>query len=179
MPKTLVLCSSPAGHTAALADAIVEGARSVRFAEVDVRCLEHAEAGSDPALAAKYRPLESVDALAGYDAIVLGAPADGAGVPAALARLLDAAGALRARGALVDVVGSAFTAAADDGHETALWSILASLGTLGMILVPPAATGGEGALAAAREQGRRVATVAGWVRHAKGHEHGHSHSHAH
>ena len=160
MPKTLVVVPSRTGHLAALADAFVEGARSVRFAEVDVRRLDETDVGAE--------------GVAGYDAIALGAPADDEAVPAALARLLDGAGAL------VDVVGSAF---APSGRDSALWPLLASMGTRGMILVTPTAAGGETiddvALAAAREQGRRVATVAGWVRHAKGHEQGHSHSHGH
>ncbi len=37
MPKILVLFHSRTGNTAALADAIAQGAKSVRFAEVDVR----------------------------------------------------------------------------------------------------------------------------------------------
>ena len=163
MPKTLVLVPSRTGRMAALADAIVEGARSVRFAEVDVRRLDEPGAVT----------------LAGYDAIVLAAPAEADDASGALTGLLDQAGTL------LDVVGSAFAAPPPDGRATALWSLLASMGTRGMILVTPGtapsvdpgATSDDAALAAAREQGRRVATVAGWVRHAKGHEHGHSHSH--
>ena len=40
MPKVLVLFYSRTGNTAALADAIVEGAKSVRFSEVDVRRID-------------------------------------------------------------------------------------------------------------------------------------------
>ena len=40
MPKILVLFYSRTGNTAALADAITEGANSVRFAEVDARRLD-------------------------------------------------------------------------------------------------------------------------------------------
>jgi multimeric flavodoxin WrbA len=167
MPKTLVVVPSRTGRLAALADAFVEGARSVRFAEVDVRRLDETDVGAE--------------GVAGYDAIALGAPVDDEAVPDALARLLDEAGAL------VDVVGSAFAPPSPTGRDTALWALLASMGARGMILVtpgaPPAAAGAgtpdEAALAAAREQGRRVATVAGWVRHARGHEHGHSHAHGH
>ena len=161
MPKTLVVVTSRTGRLAALADAIVEGARSVRFAEVDVRRLDETDVGAE--------------GLAGYDAIVLGAPADDEAMPEALAGLLDEAGTL------VDVVGSAFAPRPSSGRDAGLWSLLASMGARGMILVTPSASGGaapdddDATLAAAREQGRRVAIVAGWVRHAKGHEHGHSH----
>ena len=47
MPKVLVLFYSRTGHTAALADAIVDGARSVRFAEVDVRRIDDLSPASD------------------------------------------------------------------------------------------------------------------------------------
>src|SRR5687767_14425222 len=40
MPKVLVLFYSRTGNTARLADAIVEGARSVKFTEVDVRRID-------------------------------------------------------------------------------------------------------------------------------------------
>ena len=40
MPKVLVLFHSRSGTTARLADAIAEGARSVRFTEVEVRRVE-------------------------------------------------------------------------------------------------------------------------------------------
>jgi len=83
--------------------------------------------------------------------------------------------------------------------ETTLWSIMTTMANLGLILCPPgysdgvmfsggspygatAVTGGgtpgEADLAAARHQGKRVATVTGWVHHAKGHQ-AHSHSHSH
>ena len=40
MPKLLVLFYSRTGNTAAIADAVAEGAKSVRFAEVDVRRID-------------------------------------------------------------------------------------------------------------------------------------------
>ena len=207
MPKTLVLFYSQGGHTAALADAIVEGARSVRFAEVDVRRLDdvapahevEADAewsASRAALAARYRTLEGVERLADYDAIVLGGPTQRGAVAAPVAQLLDQAAAALAPAALLDRVGSAFTSTqtSEGEPERTLWSIMAPMARLGMILVSPApggpaptggtpdgpasTTGGapsEADLAAARRQGQRVATVADWVRHAKGHAHGHGH----
>ena len=216
MPKVLVLFHSRTGTTAALADAVAEGARSVRFTEVDVRRLDDLapdDAAAPPEaqasrerLRAQYRTLGDVGEVADYDAVVLGGPAHGGVVAAELARFLDRLGALRERGALVDVVGAAFTSgeAAHGGHALALMSIMTPMCSLGMILAPPghtdpvmlaggspwgatAATGGatpdEADLAAARHQGARVAKIAGWVRHAKGHEagpgHSHSHSHGH
>ena len=212
MPKVLVLFYSRTGNTARLADALVEGARSVKFTEVDVRRIDDLAspqaiervpgwAGSRESLAQRYRTFEGVDHLEQYDAIVLGAPTLHGAMAAELKHIVDQTGHLRDRGALVDKVGSAFTALSTGhaGHETALWSIMATMATLGMILCPPgyadavtfaggspygatALTGvpGEAELAAARHQGKRVATVTGWVHHAKGHAaHPHSHEHAH
>ena len=216
MPKVLVLFHSRTGNTARLADALAEGARSVKFTEVDVRRIEdRTPAGSTTAepgtaqgeqgatLLQRYRTFEGVDHLEQYDAIVLGAPTRYGVMAAELKRVIDETGALWRRGALVDKVGSAFTSVATGhgGHETTLWSIMTTMASLGMILCPPgysdpvmfdggspygatAVTAGgpptDADLAAARYQGKRVATVTAWVHHAKGHAaHPHSHSHPH
>ena len=216
MPKVLVLFYSRTGNTAQLADAVAEGARSVRFTEVEVRRIDDLApsgtiaqvpgwAESRESLAGRYAMFEGVDTLEQYDALVLGAPTRYGVMAAELKNVIDQTGPLWNRGALVDKVGSAFTSVstAHGGHETTLWSIMTTMANLGLILVPPgysdavmfsggspygatATTGGgppAGAdLAAARHQGKRVATVAGWVHHAKGHEahaHAHSHSHSH
>ena len=205
MPKVLVLFYSRSGSTAQLADAVAEGARGVRFTEVDVRRLEdlapQSAIDSVPGwkesrdqLAQKYRALESFERLADYDALVLGAPTRYGVMAAELKLLLDQTGPLWNRGALVDKVGSAFTSVATPhgGHETTLWSIMTPMANLGLIIVPPgytdavmfaggspygatAITGGgevpEADLAAARHQGKRVATVTAMITHAKSHHH--------
>ena len=150
MPKILVLFYSRTGNTAALADAVAEGARSVRFAEVDVRRIDDLAPASvidaapewkaaRAALAAKYRALGAVDELAGYDAIILGSPTRYGIMSAELKNVLDQTGPLWQEGALVNKVGSAFTsvATAHGGHETTLWSIMTPMANLGMIIVPP------------------------------------------
>jgi NAD(P)H dehydrogenase (quinone) len=207
MPKLLVLFYSRTGHTAQLADAIAEGARGVRFTEVDVRRIDDLAPAavidgdaewkaSRDRLAAKYRTLGAVEELADYDGLVLGAPTRYGVMAAELKLVLDQTGPLWGAGRLVDKVGAAFTTVSTQhgGHETTLWSIMTPMANLGMILVPPgysdpamfkggspygatATTGaggpGEDDLAAARHQGKRVATVAEWVRHAKSHAHSH------
>lgn len=207
MPKLLVLFYSRTGHTAQLADAIAEGARGVRFTEVDVRRIDDLAPpsviegdaewkASRERLAAKYRTLGAVEELADYDGLVLGAPTRYGVMAAELKLVLDQTGPLWSAGRLVDKVGAAFTTVSTQhgGHETTLWSIMTPMASLGMIIVPPGysdpamfrggspygatattGAGGPGAddLAAARHQGKRVATVAEWVRHAKGHAHGH------
>jgi NAD(P)H dehydrogenase (quinone) len=153
MPKLLVVFYSRTGNTARLADAIVEGARSVRFAEVDARRLEDLApeetvaasaswAESREALRGRYRTLASVEELVGYDAIVFGSPGRYGVMAAELKLLFDQCGPLWTRGALVDKVGSAFTTVqtAHGGHETTLWSIMTPMATLGMIVVPPGYT---------------------------------------
>jgi NAD(P)H dehydrogenase (quinone) len=209
MPKILVLFYSRTGNTAALADAVAEGARSVRFAEVDVRRIDDLApasaiasipdwARSRETLAARYQTFADVNALADYDALILGAPTRYGIMAAELKNVLDQTGPLWQRGALVNKVGAAFTSVstAHGGHETTLWSIMTPMANLGLILVPPgysdavmfaggspygatATTGGGGPagadLAAARHQGKRVAEVAGWITHAKSHSHSHSH----
>ncbi len=164
MPKVLVLFYSRTGHTAALADAIADGARSVRFVEVDVRRIDDLSPASDiashpewtrsrEALAGRYRTLADVSALAEYDGLILGAPTRYGIVAAEMSHVLDQTDALQHRGALVNKVGAAFTPAATrhGGYETTLWSIMTPMAHLGMILVPPGyaeATADAGAAAA-------------------------------
>lgn len=189
MPKVLVLFHSRTGTTAALADAIAEGAGSVKFTEVELRRIDDLAAQSAidandqwktsrAALATKYRTLESVESLADYDALIVGSPARDGMMSAEVKHVLDQAGSLSQRGALVDKVGSAFSAAstASAGHETTIHSILVPMMHAGMLIVPPSYGADP---TAARKQGARVAKVAEWVRHAKGHEHGHSHGGGH
>jgi NAD(P)H dehydrogenase (quinone) len=190
MPKILVLFHSRTGSTAALADAVAEGVRSVRFAEVTVRRLDDDAspeavaavpgwAEGRAALASRYQPLRGVEELAEHDALILGAPVRDGHVGAEVTRLLDQACPLQRRGALANTVGSAFTPTTDASGEPPLWSLHAPLARLGLILVPPAPAdaapaspaAAEQDLAAARQLGRRVAEVVGWVTHAKSHHH--------
>jgi NAD(P)H dehydrogenase (quinone) len=191
MPKVLVLFYSRTGRTAALADAIAEGAGSVKFTEVEIRRIDDLAptAGIEDdesrkvaraSLVKKYRTLESVESLTRYDGLIIGSPARSGIISAELKHTLDEVGALAERGALVDKVGSAFGSAAAGGDEMSIMSMLIPMMHFGMIIVP-AGQGGPSAIvggdpAAARLQGARVAKVAEWVRHAKSHEaHGHRH----
>lgn len=206
MPKVLVVFHSRTGNTARLADAIAEGARGIRFTEVDVRRLDDLAPASvidgvpewkaaRDTLASQYKLLEGFERLAEYDALVLGAPTRYGVMSAELKNLLDATGPLWNTGALVDKVGGAFsgTATPHGGNELTIQSITTTMAHHGMILVPPGYTDPvffkagspygatyvgsptDDDLAAARHQGKRIATVAEWVRHAKSHAHGHTH----
>lgn len=153
MPKVLILFYSRTGNTAALADAIAEGARSVRFAEVDVRRIDDLAPTSvidaipewkrsRESLASRYQSFTDVNALVQYDAIILGSPTRYGIMAAELKNVLDQTGPLWERGALVNKVGAAFTSVGTQhgGHETTLWSIMTPMANLGMILVPPGYT---------------------------------------
>ena len=150
MPKILVLFHSRSGNTSLLADAIAEGARGVRFTEVDVRRLEDLApqplADAIPAwkegreaMARKYRALESADRIAEYDGIAIGSPGHFGAMSAELRNVLDQLGPLATRGGLVDKVGAAFTTAlaSRGGHESTLAGMATALASLGMILCPP------------------------------------------
>ena len=167
MPKLLVLFDARSDDMAPLADAIAEGARRVRFAEVDVRCI--ARSTPDGVAATRHRTLESADALATYDGIVVGA----APVHAEGGAAIDSFSATTTK--LVNKVGSVFTTARSDAdRNTVLWSVLAPMADRGMILVPPPVTGSSSdELESARDLGKRVAEVIGWVTHARSHHHHH------
>jgi len=165
MPKLLVLFPARSTELAPLADAVLEGARSVRFAEVEVRTF--GDAGDD---AATRKPLGGVDDLTSYDGIVVGVPAgdvEGQGPRELFARF---------DGGLTDKVGSAFTAGSGAGRAAVLWSALSPMADRGMILVPlPFSDEGDANADACRRMGKRVAEVVGWVTHARSHHHHHHH----
>src|SRR5687768_7784488 len=151
MPKLLVLFYSRTGNTAKLADALVDGARSVKFTEVDVRRIDDLAppafiesfpgwADTRSALARRYRTLEGVEQLEHYDGIILGAPTRNGAMADELKNLMEQLRTLPNRGTLLDKVGSAFTvvAAGQGGHETTLSAIMGTMARGGMILCPPA-----------------------------------------
>jgi NAD(P)H dehydrogenase (quinone) len=153
MPKILILFYSRTGNTAILADAIAEGARSVRFSEVDVRRINDLapesviEANADwkssrEKLVAKYQTFTDANELANYDALILGSPTRYGVMSAELKNVLDQTGPLWLAGKLVNKVGAAFTSVntGHGGHEMTLWSIMTPMANLGMILVPPGYT---------------------------------------
>jgi len=159
MPKLLVLFHAHSTELAPLVDAVADGARGVRFAEVDVRSV------GEGTMAMGRRPLERIEDLASYDGIIVGvgSGATANGIVESLARF---------DGSLVDKVGSAFTAGSGADRAAALWSALSPMADRGMILVPlPFADGRESETDACRQMGKRVAEVVGWVTHARSHHH--------
>ena len=141
MAKVLVLYYSSYGHLSIIADAVAEGARSAG-AEVDVlrvpetalqAVVEAANFKSDHT----HPLIDGPEALAGYDAIIVGAPTRFGRMPSQMAAFWDTAGGLWFRGALNGKVGGAFTSTATQhgGQETTLFSILTNLVHFGMTII--------------------------------------------
>ena len=197
--KVLVVFYSMYGHIGRMAEAIAEGAREVKGAEVELRrvpetltpdVLEKMGAvEAQKALASI--PVCTVDELAAADAIIFGTPTRFGNMCGQMRQFLDATGGLWMKGALVGKVGSVFTSSATQhgGQESTLLSFHITLLHQGMVLVGlPYAfagqmrideiTGGspygastiagakgertpsENELAAARFQGKHVASIA-------------------
>ena len=141
MTKVLVLYYSSYGHTEKMADAVAEGARA-GGAEVDIRRVSET-APREVAEAAHFKTdtahsvIEGPDALAQYDAIVVGAPTRYGRMPSQMAAFWDTTGGLWMRGALVGKVGAAFTSTASQhgGQEMTLFSTITNLLHHGMTIV--------------------------------------------
>jgi NAD(P)H dehydrogenase (quinone) len=146
-PKVLIAFYSRNGSTAALAEAVAEGARSAG-AEVKLRRVD--EFVSDAVIAqvpgwkesrerlkSKYAPPTTDDA-AEADAIVFGTPTRFGNVSAELKSYIDSFGGLWAQGKLNGKVGSCFvsTSTIHGGQETTLLTLYAPMAHLGFIIVP-------------------------------------------
>ncbi|CAA2155364.1 NAD(P)H dehydrogenase (quinone) [Methylobacterium brachiatum] len=141
MTKVLVLYYSSYGHIERMADAVAEGARE-GGAEVDVRRVAET-APKEIVEAAHFKTdsthplIEGPDALAAYDAIIVGAPTRYGRMPSQMASFWDTTGGLWFQGKLVGKVGGAFTSTATQhgGQETTLFSIITNLLHHGMTIV--------------------------------------------
>ena len=166
MPKLLVLFQSHSPDVVRLAESAAEGARGVRFAEVDLRRLPTTDGARDPSPEASGRahhPLRDADDIGQYDGLILAAEAEGE----AFVRTLGAFG-----GSLANKVGAVITPAAGAGRRSVLWSVLGAMADRGMILVPAPFDAQDAASEeSTRKVGKRVAEVIGWVTHARSHHH--------
>jgi NAD(P)H dehydrogenase (quinone) len=140
MAKILILYYSSYGHLAQMAEAAAEGARS-GGATVDIRRVPEtvsAEIAANAGFRAnESHPVASVQELAAYDGIIVGAPTRFGRMPGQMAAFWDGAGGLWASGALIGKVGAAFTSTGSQhgGQETTLFSILTNLLHMGMTIV--------------------------------------------
>jgi NAD(P)H dehydrogenase (quinone) len=197
--KVLIVYYSMYGHIHRMAEAVAEGAKEVKGAEVQIcrvpETLPEEVLQKMGALEAQkalaHVPVCKVDDLASADAIIFGTPTRFGNMCGQMRQFLDATGQLWAKGALVGKVGSVFTSSATQhgGQESTLLSFHITLLHQGMIVVglpyafqgqmrideitggspygasTIAGTKGErmpsnNELAAARFQGRHVATIA-------------------
>lgn len=142
MSKVLVLYYSSYGHVETLANAVAEGVKSVSGAEVELRRV--AELVPDEVAASSgYKTdqgaplIEGPDALADYDAIIVGTPTRFGNMASQMRNFWDMTGGAWAQGKLVGKIGSAFvsTATQHGGQETTLTSIHTTLFHHGMVVV--------------------------------------------
>ena len=124
MAKVLVLYHSTYGHIEIMAGAVAEGAASVEGVTVDIKRVPET-VSEELAKASHYKldqaaPIATVDDLANYDAIIIGAGTRFGTVASQMRAFLDQTGGLWFTGALTGKVGGAFTASATQhgGQET-------------------------------------------------------------
>ena len=142
--KVYVIFYSTYGHIYRMAEAVVEGAKSV--AGADVSLFQVAELmpadtltriGADKARQAfAHVPVADPKNLADADAIILGTPTRYGAAAAQMRAFLDATGGLWMSGALIGKVGSAFTSTASQhgGQETTLLTLSTFFFHMGMVI---------------------------------------------
>ena len=140
MTKVLVLYHSAYGHIETMANAVAEGVREAGAEAVIKRVPETVP--EEIARASYFKldqaaPVATINELADYDAIIVGAGTRFGRMNSQMASFLDQAGGLWARGALNGKVGGAFTSTATQhgGQETTLFSIITNLLHFGMVIV--------------------------------------------
>ena len=160
MSKVLVLFDSGDQRAERLAELAAEGAKQIRFTEVDIRTV-----GSEAAPnGARRKRLEFGEAATQYDGVVV------VGADRELSAAIDALLAGQSGVDRGDFVDRVFASVSERDSSQRL------VGLGGIVVGTPA--GSPDLETTARKTGERVAKVAEWVRHALSHEHGHSH-HAH
>jgi NAD(P)H dehydrogenase (quinone) len=143
--KVLIVYYSMYGHINRMAEAIAEGAKSVREAEVVLRrvseTLPQEVLVKMGAVEAQKKfenvPIATVDELASAEAIIFGTPTRFGNMCGQMRQFLDATGGLWAKGALVGKVGSVFTSSATQhgGQESTLLSFHITLLHHGFVVV--------------------------------------------
>jgi len=143
--KILIVYYSTYGHVHQMAEAVAEGARQVKGAEVELRRVPETlpdeildKMGALEAQKAfAHIPVCTVDELASADAIIFGTPTRFGNMCGQMRQFLDATGQLWSEGALVGKVGSVFasTATQHGGQESTLLSFHVTLLHQGMVIV--------------------------------------------
>jgi len=143
--KVLIVFYSMYGHIYRMAEAVAEGVKEVKGAEVELRRVpetlpEEVLKGMGAVEAQKsftHIPICTVDELSSADAIIFGTPTRFGNMCGQMRQFLDATGQLWANGALVGKVGSVFTSSATQhgGQESTILSFHITLLHQGMIIV--------------------------------------------
>ena len=143
--KVLVVFYSTYGHVYKMAEAIVEGAKTVAGAEIEIRRVPETlpqevleKMGAVEAQKAFSQiPVCTVDELAQADAIIFGTPTRFGNMCGQMRQFLDATGQLWANGSLVGKVGSVFTSTATQhgGQESTILTFHVTLLHHGFIVV--------------------------------------------
>jgi len=143
--KVLVVFYSMYGHIYRLAEAIVEGAKEVKGAEVEMRRVPETlseeilgKMGAiEPQKAFAHIPVCKVDELPSADAIIFGTPTRFGNMCGQMRQFLDATGQLWAKGSLVGKVASVFTSSNTQhgGQESTILSFHITLLHQGMVIV--------------------------------------------
>ena len=143
--RVLVLYYSMYGHVRKMAEAVAEGARQVKGAEVIERRVPETVSeeilGKMGAIEAQksmaHVPICTLEDLEAADAILFGTPTRFGNMCGQMRQFLDATGKLWAKGALVGKVGSVFTSSATQhgGQESTILSFHITLLHQGFIIV--------------------------------------------
>ncbi len=141
MTKVLVLYYSSYGHIETMANAVVEGARSVEGVEVTLKrvpeLVPEEVARKSGMKLEQAAPFATPGELGDYDAIIIGTPTRFGNMAAQMKNFLDQTGGLWVSGGLVGKVGSSFTSTASQhgGQESTLLTVMNVLLHQGMIIV--------------------------------------------
>jgi NAD(P)H dehydrogenase (quinone) len=143
--KVLIVYYSMYGHINRMAEAIAEGAKTVKGAEVVLRrvpeTLPKEVLVKMGAIEAQKKfenvPVATVDELESADAVIFGTPTRFGNMCGQMRQFLDATGGLWAKGALVGKVGSVFTSSGTQhgGQESTLLSFHITLLHHGFVVV--------------------------------------------
>lgn len=141
MTKILVLYYSMYGHVEAMAQAVVEGARTVEGTVVTLKrvadLMPEEVARQAGAKLDQQAPIATIDELVDYDAIIFGSPTRFGNMCAQMRNFLDQTGRIWMNGGLIGKVGSVFTSTGTQhgGQETTITSFHSTLLHHGMIIV--------------------------------------------
>jgi NAD(P)H dehydrogenase (quinone) len=140
MTKILVLYYSMYGHVETMAQAVVEGARSVEGVEVVLKrvpeLMSEEAARKAGAKLDQAAPIASPKELGEYDAILFGTPTRFGNMAAQMRNFFDQTGSLWVKGVLVGKVASVFTSTGTGGgNESTIISFVPTLIHHGMIYV--------------------------------------------